>query len=133
LIHDVGYLDSGLNGSLEMLPICDEIIGMVKRFGRGVPVDDDNLAFEAIDRIGPGGNFLSDAHTIKHFRNEFWLPTLMDRSSYEGWLAAGKKSLKERGEEKTNSILQAHQPMPIDELVMKEMKGIVEKADKKAV
>jgi trimethylamine--corrinoid protein Co-methyltransferase len=132
LIHDVGYLDSGLNGSIEMLAICDEIIGMVKRFGRGVQVDEDNLAFEVINRVGPGGHFLSDDHTMRHFRKEFWLPNLMDRSSYEGWLAEGKKTLKERGEEKTNHILQTHQPMPIDENVMKEMKEIIEKADKKA-
>lgn len=132
LIHDVGYLDSGLNGSLEMLVLCNEIIGMVKRFGKGVQVDEDHLALEVIDRVGPGGQFLSDDHTMEHFRKDFWLPNIMDRSNYEGWVAGGKKTLKERCEEKVQHILQTHQPVPIDEAVMTEMKKIIERAEKKA-
>jgi trimethylamine--corrinoid protein Co-methyltransferase len=131
LIHDVGYLDSGLNGSLEMLVLCDEIIAMVKHFGRGIQVDEDHLALEVIDRVGPGGQFLSDDHTLEHFRKGFWVPKLMDRSNYENWMAGGKKTLKEQAVEKMNHILQTHQPMPIDETVMKEMKKIIEKADQK--
>jgi len=131
LIHDVGYLDSGLNGSLEMLPICDEIIGMVKHFSKGIQVDEDYLALDVIDRVGPGGQFLSDDHTLEHFRRGFWVPKLMDRSNYENWANGGKKTLKERGEERMNYILQSHQPTPIDETVMREMKKIIQKADKK--
>ncbi len=51
-IHDVGYLDSGLNGSLEMLVLCDEIIDMVKHIGKGIRVDEDHLALVVIDRVG---------------------------------------------------------------------------------
>jgi trimethylamine--corrinoid protein Co-methyltransferase len=132
LIHDVGYLDSGLNGSLEMLVLCDEIIAMVKHIGRGVRVDEDSLALEVINRVGPGGQFLSEDHTLEHYRRDFWFPKLMDRSNVETWVAGGKKTLKERVEEKMNHILETHRPTPIDGTVMREMKKIIEKADKKA-
>ncbi len=132
LIHDVGYLDSGLNGSLEMLVLCDEIIGMVKHFGGGVKVDEEHLALDVIDRVGPGGQFLSDDHTLAHFRKNFWVPKLMDRSNYEDWVTGGKKILGERGVEKMNYILQTHQAPPIEEPSMREIKRIIEKADRKA-
>jgi len=109
-----------------------QIIAMVKRIGRGIQVDEDHLALEVIDRVGPGGQFLSDDHTLEHFRKGFWIPKLMDRSNFEDWMAGGKKTLKERCEEKMNHILQTHQPGPIDDPVMKEMKKIIEKADQKA-
>lgn len=132
LIHDVGYLESGLNGSLQMLVLCDEIIDMVKHVGRGIRVDEDYLALEVIDRVGPGGQFLSEDHTLEHYRKDFWFPRLMDRSNYETWVGAGKKTLRERVEEKMDHILETHHPAAIDDTVMKEMRKIVEKADKKA-
>lgn len=132
IIHDVGYLESGLNGSLQMLVLCDEIIDMVKHIGRGIRVDEETLCLDVIDRVGPGGQFLSEDHTLEHYRKDFWFPRLIDRSNFENWVSGGKKTLRERVEEKMNHILETHQPAPIDHKVMKEMKKIVEKADKKA-
>ncbi|NIQ39140.1 MAG: trimethylamine methyltransferase [Proteobacteria bacterium] len=132
LIHDVGYLDSGLNGSLQMLVLCDEIIDMVKHIGRGIQVDADHLALEIIDRVGPGGQFLTEDHTLEHYRRDFWFPKLIDRTNYENWIAGGKKKLNERIEEKMNHILETHHPAVIDDAVLKEMKKIVDKADQRA-
>ena len=132
IIHDVGYLESGLNGSLQMLVLCDEIIDMVKQIGRGIRVDEETLCLDVIDRVGPGGQFLSEDHTLEHYRKDFWFPRLIDRSNFENWVSGGKKTLRERVEERMNHILETHQPAPIDQKVMKEMKKIVEKADKEA-
>jgi len=46
------------------LVIDDEIAGMTKRILRGFEVNDDTLGLEALARVGPGGNFLSDDHTL---------------------------------------------------------------------
>ena len=132
LVHDVGYLESGLNGSLQMLVLCDEIIDMVKHIGKGIRVDEDSLALEVIDRVGPGGQFLSEDHTLEHYRKNFWFPKLLDRSNYETWVGDGKKTLGERVEEKMNHILETHQPAPIEEEVVREMKKIIKKADERA-
>ncbi|MFB3882988.1 MAG: trimethylamine methyltransferase family protein, partial [Armatimonadota bacterium] len=89
LVHDVGYLEAGLVGSFDMLVMSDEIIGMVKRIIGGVTVDDEHLATDLIDRVGPGGNFLAEEHTLNHFKSEFWFPKLIDRSRREKWEAQG--------------------------------------------
>ena len=64
LIHDVGYIESGLNGSLEMLVFCDEAISMVKRMVRGVGVTPETCAVDVIRDVGPGGHYLQHEHTL---------------------------------------------------------------------
>jgi trimethylamine:corrinoid methyltransferase-like protein len=73
------------SGSCEMVVMSDEIIGMVKRMLRGVPVDRDSLAVEVTDRVGPGGHYLTDEHTLAHMRSEFWRPTVLNRDNLEIW------------------------------------------------
>ncbi|UCB45705.1 MAG: trimethylamine methyltransferase family protein [Spirochaetota bacterium] len=129
IVHDVGYLESGLNGSLPMLVLCDEIIDMVKHICKGINVTDDELAIDVIDRVGPGGHFLSDDHTLKYYKERFWFPKLIDRSNIETWIGEGKKTLKHRVEAKMYDILKTHSPIPIDENVLKGLRNIIEKAD----
>jgi trimethylamine--corrinoid protein Co-methyltransferase len=107
LVHDVGYLESGLVGSLDMLVMSDEIISMVKRIVGGVVVDDEHLATEVIDRVGPGGNFLAEDHTLRHFKREFWFPNLLDRSRREAWEQHGSKTLGQRVRERVVDILES--------------------------
>lgn len=114
LIHDTGYLDFGLTGSLDMIVMNDEIISMVKRFMAGINTDDEHLALEVTDSVGPGGNYLVEKHTLKHFK-EYWEPDLMDRQSYDRWVANGCKDLSERINEKVRSILDRHNPKPLEE------------------
>ena len=54
LVHDVGFLDCAAIGSLEMLVLTDEIIGMARRVMRGIEVNDTTLMLNLIDRVGPG-------------------------------------------------------------------------------
>lgn len=117
LIHDVGYLESAISGSLQQLVMMDEVIGMVKRIQRGIQVTPETLALEVIDRVGPGGHYLEDEHTLKHFKEEFWWPELLDRGRFEGWETGGRKALGERVQEKLNHILDTYEvspPLPED-------------------
>ena len=129
LIHDVGYLESGLIGSYDMLVMSDEIIGMVKHILRGIAVDDEHLALHVIDRVGPGGHYLADDHTLKHFKTEFWYPTLLDRARWEDWEAAGAKSLGQRVREKVLDIIENFEPEPLDADVEAGLKAICARAD----
>jgi len=132
LIHDVGYLESGLIGSYDMLVMSNEIIGMVKHILRGITVDDEHLAVHVIDRVGPGGHYLGDDHTLKHFRTEFWYPTLLDRTRWEDWKAAGSKSLGQRVREKVLDIIENFEPEPLDPDVEARLKAICARADQLA-
>jgi trimethylamine--corrinoid protein Co-methyltransferase len=124
LVHDVGYLEAGLTTSPEMVVFTDEIIAMLRRFMAGVTLDAEALAMEAIHRVGPGGNYLTDEHTIAHFR-ELWQPTLFDRQRAEDWRGGGSKRLGDRLREKTIAIVDNHQPEPLPDSVRKEIEYIL--------
>ena len=109
LIHDVGFMDLGMTGSIDLMVMCDEIIAMAKRYYQGIAVDTDHLGFEVIKAVGPGGNFLTQEHTAMHFR-ETWNPTLIDRFGYNTWFDNGAKTMTERAQERTKEILENHQP-----------------------
>ena len=65
LIHDIGYLEFGIVSSPEMVVIVNEVIAYVKQVKQGIDVDREHLALDAIDEVGPGGNFLPNTHTRK--------------------------------------------------------------------
>lgn len=129
LIHDVGYMESGLTSSCDSIVMCNEIIGMVKRVIRSVEVTDETLAVDVVAEVGPGGHFLSHEHTLKHFKKEIWLPELLNRKNYEGWINDGGKTLKEVVNEKTRWILENHRPKELPESVRNKIRTIVGKAD----
>ncbi len=104
IVHDLGYLESGLSGSLVQLAICNEILGWLSHFVCGVDVSEETLALDLINETGPDGTFLESEHTYEHFR-ERWYPALFERDNYEGWSANGGKSLAERAAEQVEGIL----------------------------
>jgi trimethylamine--corrinoid protein Co-methyltransferase len=115
LIHDLGYLEMGLSGSLESLVICDEVVSFVKRFGRGVDFSAEHLALEVIEEVGPAGNYLTHDHTLRHFREELWFPRLMDHNNHDTWVKQGSTSMLERAHERACRILEDHAPLPLED------------------
>lgn len=109
LVHDLGYLESGLSGSLAQLVICDEILAWLAQLMRPVEVNEETLALDVIDKIGPEGHFLESDHTLQHFR-ERWYPDLLERDNYDGWCLAGSKSLATRAAARVEAILDEHDP-----------------------
>jgi trimethylamine---corrinoid protein Co-methyltransferase len=124
LNHDVGYLDFGLTGSLEMIVIMNEVIDQIRRIQKGIPIDEDQLAVEVIAQGGRQGQFLTLPHTLKHLRSTQWRPTLFCRQSYEHWSAQGGTSLLARAHDRLGRILETHAPRPLGE----EAAAAIEKA-----
>jgi len=87
---DMGYLESGLSGSLAQLLICAEIVGWIRHALREVEVSEETLALERIVEKGPDSNYLQEVHTRRRFR-EHWYPWLFDREPYSRWLAQGER------------------------------------------
>ncbi len=130
LIHDVGYMASGMTGSFDMLVMGNEIIGMVKRIMRGINTDEESLCAEVIDKVGPGGNYLTEEHTLRHFKTEYWRPQLLDRSNYHTWKSEGSKSLNEKVNEKVKSILKKRQLKPLDKEKVNQIVQLIAKEEK---
>lgn len=125
LIHDVGYMESGLLTSMEALVIADEIIGQTKQMIRGIEVTDESLAVNVIKNVGPGGNFLAERQTFEKFKTEWWLPQLFNRKVYTNWEADGKPELKDLANAKVRDILENHQPKTIPADVSKDCDDIL--------
>ena len=130
LVHDVGYMESGLTASWESIVMADEIIDEIKHFLKGIEVNKETLAVEVIDRVGPGGNFLTEEHTLKHFK-EIWYPKLINRDTYENWVRDGSKPLGKVLNEKVKWILENHKPEPLSEEVKGKIKEILERVENK--
>lgn len=130
IVHDVGYLGTGLVGALESLPICNEIIEIVRYVGRGIRVDDETLATEVIQRIGPGGHYLTDPHTLDHFRDEFSFPELLNRNRYDNWQERGSLTLGEKARNKNKKILEEYKPDGLDPEIKQELDAIIKRAEK---
>ncbi len=113
LVHDVGYLESGLTSSPEMLVISAEIIRVVARTVEGLATTDEALAVDAISRVGPGGHFLTDEHTLANFRTERFEPHLLDYRNFAAWEKAGSKTMLERARERVTELL-ATEPPPMN-------------------
>ncbi len=87
------------------------------------------MALDLIDEIGPGGEFLTSEHTLKHFK-ENWFPELITRSPYEKCEQEEKKDLAIRANEKARDILENHKPQPLDKQIKEELNKIVKSKDK---
>lgn len=130
LIHDVGYLDSGMTCSAEMLALGDEVIGMTKRFMQGVEVTSETLAREIIQKVGPAGHFLDEDHTYNHFRKELWVPSLLTRQPYDIWKEEGSTDMRERIAEKVKKIIATHKVAALPDKTIAALERLRIKAEK---
>lgn len=131
LVHDIGYLESGLTCSYEMIVICDEIISFVRRLLGGIELTPETLALDVIDQVGPGGDYLSANHTLRHFK-ECWYPSIIDRSSYQSWTEAGQPMAIERARQAARDAIANHTPEPLSQATVETLHGIVAAADERA-
>jgi trimethylamine---corrinoid protein Co-methyltransferase len=104
--HSAGMLESMLAVAYEQFVIDDEIIGLCCKVLKGIEVDAEHLALEVIDSIGPGGNFMTSPHTMKHMRTEYFQSNgVTDQKSREKWEKEGSLDARERARNLARKIL----------------------------
>jgi len=113
LNQSLGSLSFGLYGSPEMVVICDEIVNSIKRILDGIAFDEDKLAVDVIRAVGPGGSFLDQDHTVKHFRKELFFPKLFRRLTIDEWVNEGSKMIHEVAHERVQAILSKAGPIEL--------------------
>lgn len=128
LVHDVGYIESGLTCSYEMIVIGNEIIAYVHRLMDGFEINTENLALDLIHKIGPGGSYVETQHTLEHFR-EVWYPNLFDRYNYQAWKDAGAPSVQEKARQTARVAIRDHRPHPLPEEKLAALQEIITRTD----
>ena len=104
--HSAGMLESMLTVALEQYVIDDEIIGNCCRVLQGIDVDADHLALDVIDAVGPGGNFMTAAHTMKYMRKEYYQSNgVTDRKSRNKWESAGGLNAGDRARQMAKKLV----------------------------
>ena len=128
-IGTVGPGEIGM--SLEKIVLDDELAGYVKRVMRGITVNDETLAVDVIDDVGPGGTFLAHRHTRKWFREEQYFPTLFERRKHEDWVRRGQKDAVQRAQERVQEILKDYWPEPLDPDIRRRIEDYVRGVEKR--
>jgi trimethylamine---corrinoid protein Co-methyltransferase len=121
--HAIGMVANMNAVSLEQAVIDDEIAGMVMRILRGIDVTQDHLATEAIQRVGPGGHYLTDDHTLRFMRPELFQPRLADRQNPAMWEAAGRPDIRSRAGARVAALLKERRSSCLPPEVDAEIRG----------
>lgn len=120
LVHDAGsWLDHGSLASPAYMVLINEILYMVKQYLNGITIDEESLAIDLIDKIGPGGHYLNEDHTMQHFK-DIWYSDLFDRKVYDVWLEEGGHKFDQRLQAKTEELMK-HQPEPLADDILQEL------------
>jgi len=130
IVCGMGGLEAAKTMAPELLIIDNEILEGILRLVRGFEVSDDTLALDIIRKVGSGGHYLAQRHTLNRFMKEHWIPKISDRRAYDIWKKEGGKDIHEVAREKANEILATHKPEPIPKDVQKEISQILKRYKK---
>mgnify|MGYP002859046860 CR=1 FL=1 len=95
-IHSAGWIEGGLGFSYEKMITDVEALQTMAELCLPTPADDDDIGFEAIAEVQPGGHFFAAAHTMSRYRTAFYEPLVADWSNFGAWTKAGAKTATER-------------------------------------
>jgi len=112
LLSGAGLRDGGRIFSAVAMLLDTELFDLVRRIPLGFAVDEDALALEVIEKVGPGDHFLGEPHTLRHMR-EMWTARFMDTDTWEAWEEARRPQPPERAHARALETLETHEPVPL--------------------
>jgi len=125
-----GMMDYETCQSLEKLVIDDEICAMAYRLLDGIQQRDNPIAAGLFNELreqgGEGFDFLTHPHTLQWFREEQYVPNLVDRGKYGQWVADGKPSLAGRAHERVKELLAEPGTPALSSEIAAELKAVME-------
>ncbi|MFQ6100252.1 MAG: trimethylamine methyltransferase family protein [Anaerolineae bacterium] len=128
LVHDVGLLGNATVVMPDMIVATDEIINMTRRLLPEVYVNKEALALDVIRDVGPGGEFVTHPHTLHHVR-DVWYPDLLYRGGAKVWSSSEQLSFEQRVNARTRTLMESHQPEPLSDDVVEQIKDIIRRAE----
>lgn len=133
VLHTAGILQYYMAMSYEKFMVDDEIAGMVLRYLKGFDCDsDEKMAFDVIEAVGPGGHFLTQKHTRKNFKTEFFRPALSDRQSFDGW-AKDSLDTNQRAKARWQEVLANYTAPELDADIKVKIEAFIEKRTKELI
>lgn len=132
LMLNPGMFSSGLIVSYEQLVIDNEILGYLERVANGMRATPDTLVVDLVRKVGHGGQFLKEAHTLKQFKNEFWIPDISSRAAYGRWMQKGGHDVVKSAREKARRLLTEHHPQELPANTKEKLARVIKDFEAKA-
>ncbi len=130
MLHACGWLEGGLVSSFEKFVLDADQLGVLHHLARGVEVDENGQAMDAIREVGPGGHYLGCAHTQANFKDAFWRTNVLDYKPFETWAEEGGRDAMQLANEKMKQMLANYQQPAMDPAIHDALNAYV--AEKKA-
>ncbi len=124
IVHDVGFMDAGLQYSFQLLAMCNEHLGFLRAANAGVAVDGESLALDVVEELGPDGDYLSHDHTLRNFRRAYH-SKMVDKRQYSQWVEQGATTMEQRAAKHVDRLLAKHEPEPLPADVQRDIQQIV--------
>ncbi len=116
-----GFLDTIMTGSFEQLVVDDDLAGAMERVRRGVSFGEEDLAVDLMEKIGPGGNYLAEPHTVEHMRDEVFIPAVFNREIRHRWEQSGSAGCAETARARARELIGSHAVPPLPDGVSAEL------------
>ena len=126
VVHAAGWIEGGLTASYEKLAFDVDVLKMFERMRRGISVDEGQLAYDVIERQGPGGLYLADEHTLEHFRTESFMSPMFRAQAYPTWVKMGSPSVTSVATATWKQLLELYEDPGIDDTVDAELRSFID-------
>ncbi|MEM9517741.1 MAG: trimethylamine methyltransferase family protein [Actinomycetota bacterium] len=125
IMHSAGWQAGGLVASFEKLILDVEMLQTIVESWQPVDVSADELAFDAIADVEPGGHFFGETHTLERFETAFYDPIVATRASFEQWVEEGSLDARQRANAVWKQRLAEYEQPPIDDAIVAELDDFV--------
>ncbi|MBM1631975.1 trimethylamine methyltransferase family protein [Sulfitobacter mediterraneus] len=130
MLHSCGWLEGGLVSSFEKFVMDADQLGTLHHLAKGVSVDENAQAMDAIREVGPGGHYLGCDHTQNNFKSAFWKSDLLDYKPFETWEDEGARDTQVLASLRVEKMLADYQQPALDPAIRESLEAYV--AEKKA-
>lgn len=127
VMHAAGWMEGGLVASFEKTVLDAEMLQHMAEVLQPVKVDEEEMGFEAVKDVGPGGHFFGTAHTLARYETAFYAPMLSDWRNFESWREAGAEDATQRANRLYKQLLAEFEPPPLDPGIAEELSDFVER------
>jgi len=123
--HAAGWLEGGLCASFEKVIVDVELLQMMSVFLDELSFSTEEMAFDAIADVGPGGHFFGTQHTLERYETAFYPPVLSDWSNYGQWQENGGLDTSQRANKIWKQALSEYQKPPMEKSKLEELEAFV--------
>jgi trimethylamine---corrinoid protein Co-methyltransferase len=113
LVAGVGALETDNTLSVEQLVLDADLVEYARRTAASFRVDSDSLHLDMLSRLGPAGNYLKERHTLAHFREALWAPSVLLRDGHEEGRTSDVR-VKERARVRGKQLAESHRPPALE-------------------